>query len=57
MGLMLYCCASVISMDISTAWPKSHTTHGYIQWIYPWISISTATLIQRDKAPEILDFY
>jgi len=27
-------------MDISTAWPKSyiHT------WIYPWISISTASL-------------
>ena len=27
-------------MDLSTGWPKSdiHT------WIYPWISISTATL-------------
>ena len=36
-------------MDISTAWPKSHIH----TWIYPWISISTASL---EIMPEILDF-
>jgi len=42
-------CASIISVDISTAWPKSHI-HTWIYswiypWIYPWISISTASLV------------
>ena len=37
-------CASIISMDISTAWPKSHIHTWIYPWIYPWISISTASL-------------
>jgi len=38
-------CASIISMDISTAWPKSHIHTWIYPWIYPWISISTASLV------------
>ena len=37
-------CASIISMDISTAWPTSHIHTWIYPWIYPWISISTASL-------------
>ena len=36
--------ASIISMDISTAWPKSHIHTCIYPWIYRWISISTASL-------------
>jgi len=34
-------------MDISTAWPKSHIH----TWIYPWISISTASLVAHHCHP------
>ena len=40
-------CASIISMNISTAWPDPIHTWIYpwiYLWIYPWISISTASL-------------
>jgi len=37
-------CPSIISMDISTAWPKPHIHTWIYPWIYPWISISMASL-------------
>ena len=40
-----------ISMDISTAWPKSHIHTWIYPSIYPWISISTASLALWPACP------